>query len=368
MNIFLIGGKTVSSSDPVSGEQAVLLEATMGALGQEIVEKGHTLLVCSPFEGSADMEAVRGAAIARGGRSQPFVHYYIPDNPTIREELEALRSKIPGLCLQEFLSRGPADLENVESRSHAWLLAQLCALDRCHAVIAVGGKPTGPMSLLLPLAESRRKCIVPLRFLGGAAAECFERQRHFIQDRLGGNTHVLGEPAKIAEIVGLLESLVSDGIAPSAGRPAQRFFLSYPKARPEEADIVETTLRRRNFTVFRDERDFGAGHVLAQEIDQYLYQSEVFIALWCKEYACSPWCFDELEIALKLQSEGRLTIWILCLDETRVVPPKARHLVHYTAISRNELEGALIRLLERSQANYATQISAGHSQSVKQST
>lgn len=202
------------------------------------------------------------------------------------------------------------------------------------------------MSLLLPLAESRRKCILPLRFIGGAAADCFERQRHFIQDKLGGNIHVLGEPTRISEIIGLLVPLASERISPSPGRPAQKFFISYPKARPEEADFVETTLRRRNYSVFRDEKDFGAGHVLTQEIDQYLYQSDVFIALWCREYACSPWCFDELEVALGLQVEGRLSVWMLCLDETRIVPPKARPLVHYPAHSRNDLEGALLRLLD----------------------
>lgn len=113
MNIFLIGGKTVSSNNPAYGEQDELLEATMGALGQAIIEKGHTLLVCSPFEGSADLEAVRGAARGGSERSHPFVHYYVPDNPIVRAELEELTSSIPGLRIQEFLSRGPADLGRV---------------------------------------------------------------------------------------------------------------------------------------------------------------------------------------------------------------------------------------------------------------
>ena len=319
----------------------------MDALGQDIVRKGHTLLVCSPFEGSADLEAVKGASKSGEGRSHPYVHYYIPDDSTVRSELAALMSHIPGLLIQEFLSRGPVDLGDQESKNHAWLLAQLCAMDRCHAVIAVGGKVTGPMSLLLPLAESRRKDILPLWFIGGAAAECFERQRHFLQDRLGGNTYVLGDSTKIGEVTALLEQLASDRPSPSSIRRANRFFLSYPKARPGEADFVETTLRRRNLMVFRDERDFGAGHLLSHEIDQYLNQSDIFIALWCKEYACSPWCFDELELALKLQEDGRLSIWLLSLDDTRVVPPKARPLIHYPAYTRKELEGALLNLIER---------------------
>lgn len=350
MNIFLIGGLTVLNTDPDYPNQEALLRTTMDALGQDIVRKGHTLLVCSPFEGSADLEAVKGASKAGSERSQPFVHYHIPDNSAVRAELAALTHRIPGLLFQDFLSQSPPDLTDEESRNHAWLLAQLCAMDRCHAVIAIGGKSTGPMSLLLPLAESRRKCVVPLRFIGGAAAECFERQRHLLQDRIGGNTHVLGEASKVGEVIELLEYLASDQPSQSSVRGTQRFFLSYPKARPEEADFVEMALRRRNLMVFRDERDFGAGHVLTHEIDQYLYDSEIFIALWCKDYACSPLCFDELELALKLHEEGRLSIWLLTLDDTRVVPPRARPLISFPARTRQELEGALLNLLERVQA------------------
>jgi len=39
-----------------------------------------------------------------------------------------------------------------------------------------------------------------------------------------------------------------------------RFFISYPRTRPAEADYVETVLRRQNMLVFRDETDFSARH------------------------------------------------------------------------------------------------------------
>ncbi len=104
-------------------------------------------------------------------------------------------------------------------------------------------------------------------------------------------------------------------------------------------------LRRRNQIVFRDEHDFGSGQPIPAEIDQHLYQADVFLAISCKDYACSPWCFDELDLALKRHKEGRLSLWLLCVDDTRVVPPAARELLNYTIGSRKELEGTILKLL-----------------------
>ena len=347
MNVFVIGGTTVDKADQRYLEESALLNRTMQVLGQEIIHHGHVLSVCSPFEGSADAEAVKGAAARGSDRTEAFVHFYIPDAPAVRESLLNLARRAPKLRWKEFIARGPTDLRIEESRNHAWLLAQLCALDRCHAVVAVGGKPTGPMSLLLPLAETRRKCVAPLRFLGGAAAESFERQRHNLLDRLGEKILTLGDPEKVDSVVEVLERLATERPAAAAGRKPCKLFLSYPQSRPAEADFVEMLLRRRNLTVFRDERDFGAGQIVEGEINSFLCQSDVFIALWCKDYACSPWCYDEMDSALKRHEEQQLTMWLLCLDETRMVPPKARQLISYPAYTREALEGALLRLLDQ---------------------
>jgi hypothetical protein len=88
-------------------------------------------------------------------------------------------------------------MESKEAWIHAWLLAQLCAMERRNALIAIGGKLTGPMSLLLRLAETQRKSILPLRFLRGSAAQCFEKQRYQLEDRLDGKLDVLTDPQTI---------------------------------------------------------------------------------------------------------------------------------------------------------------------------
>jgi hypothetical protein len=43
-------------------------------------------------------------------------------------------------------------------------------------------------------------------------------------------------------------------------------------------------------------------------------------------------------------------IWILCLEETRIVPPKARPLIHYAAYTRQELEGMLLKVSTKFQS------------------
>jgi hypothetical protein len=123
--------------------------------------------------------------------------------------------------------------------------------------------------------------------------------------------------------------------------------LSYAKARPQEADFVEMILRRRHLLVLRDDKDFAPGAVLPSEIRDNIHKAEVFVAIWCREYACSPWCFDELELALDRSQSGAQTILLLNVDGTRVVPPRARDIVSYPATSRHDIEGYLLKFLER---------------------
>jgi hypothetical protein len=241
----------------------------------------------------------------------------------------------------------PADENSKEAWSHAWLLAQLSAMEASHAVVAVGGKLSGPMSFLLPLAEARRKVLLPFRFLEGAAAGCFERQRYALADRLHEELNALSDPEGIGRAGDLLDRLAAERtVKPHAGREP-KFFISYAKARPKEADFIEMILRRRNLIVFRDDRDFVPGSAVEAEIDNYIEQADVFIALWCNEYACSPWCFDELEEALRRNTAGLITIWLIRVDETRIVPKGARDLLSYPVRSREELEGQVIKLLDQ---------------------
>ncbi|MBY3252157.1 toll/interleukin-1 receptor domain-containing protein [Rhizobium laguerreae] len=111
--------------------------------------------------------------------------------------------------------------------------------------------------------------------------------------------------------------------------PPRRFFISYPRERSAAADQVEALLRRRNAEVFRDDDSFEVGAEITGEIRRNIVRSYVFLALYCREFMLSPWCFDELEFAFERSGNGLLRIALLCLDDSRVVPPQARTLAAY---------------------------------------
>ena len=104
-------------------------------------------------------------------------------------------------------------------------------------------------------------------------------------------------------------------------------------------------LRRRNLDIMRDDHDFEPGENITRQINEMIHKSTVFIALWCSEYACSPWCFDELDLALRTHTQEGRELWILQLDKTRIIHPKARGLLFYPITTRDELEGKLLSLL-----------------------
>lgn len=117
------------------------------------------------------------------------------------------------------------------------------------------------------------------------------------------------------------------------------------RKRPHEADYIETLLRRRNISVFRDESEFGAGEDIPIQIEEHIHRANTFIAVYCTEYACSPWCYDELELALDLREKNQIDIWLICVDDTRIVSKRARNLMFYKTHSREDIEGKILKLI-----------------------
>jgi hypothetical protein len=350
MKIFVIGGVTTpESGGPQYQTDLGVLTKAMAGLGRRIMEKGHDLLVCSPFPGSADVEAVRGAAEVVARQEGPAIEFHYPADASVSGELDRLTGSLslPPNRVRRFVHESPKEQDGTIRWRYAWLLAQLSALDQSDAVIALGGKPGGSTSFLLLLAEGRQKTILPLAFLHGAAEHSYIRQLYRLRDWLGDRAALLNDVGGVESAVELVEAVASDDRARPALPSPLTFFISYARGRPEEADFVEMILQRRNYTVFRDERDFGAGRPLPGEIQEFIHRATVFVVLWSKEYACSPWCFDELELALDRHNSGSIILWILCVDETRVVPPRARGLINYPARTRQELQANVLMLLER---------------------
>lgn len=343
LRVFIIGGVPGHASESRSEGQTALVRVCH-EIGRELARAGHEILLCSPFEDAADIYVLRGAAEA-GSVLDNRVRFFFIDTPAVRARLEAEVTAL-GLSRVVKVPHPPPQTEENQERRYAWLLCQLNAMESAHVVISVGGNPHGAANMLLLLAEGKQKATLPLPFLGGAAKLAFDRRRYELKDRLGEAADELQDENCIAKLPELLEAVTGRrgaGVTIASGSPL--FFISYAKDRQGEADFVETLLRRRNQRVFRDESDFGAGHAIPASIREAIFESDVFIALWSSAYACSPWCFDELDLALDRHAQGRLELWILRIDSTRMVPKRARDLLFYDALSRVEIEARILQLL-----------------------
>jgi hypothetical protein len=314
-------------------------------LGESIAEIGASLVICSPFTDSADYWVCKGY-IESGIHPNPLVHIYYIDLPHIHDEVNKLQSQFGLRFINKIPSSPPTDISQ-EALSYSWLLCQLKALEMCQIIVAMGGKSDGAANMLLLLAESKNKPILPLPYFGGASKYALERKYYELSDKLGDNFYNLNDPNKLKEVILNLPCLLNKNS--TAVKHSFRFpniFISYPRSRPHEADFIETLLRRRNIKVFRDDSDFGAGDSIPTAIEEAIYSSNIFLATWCREYACSPWCFDEIELALDRAKKNCMEIWIFNLDGTRIVPKRARDLHIIEIKSRDEIEGKLLKLLD----------------------
>lgn len=350
MKIFIIGGVTLNIRGPEFDSEIQVLKESMEVLGAELVNHGHEVVVCSPFPDSADFHILHGIA-SQSKASHPTVSIYYPELPEVKT---ALKNLLAELCLSN-VRRFPCsvirDSTVPEALQYAWLFAQLNAMDSSAGIIIIGGRPSGSLSLLLRLADARNKGVLPLTFLGGAARDHFDAIYWGLRDLIPNDLSALNEPSAIASIPSLLETLLTG----SKGEAERTFFISYARARPQEADYVETLLRRRNHIVYRDEEDFEPSADTQAEIIKNIKRANVFIVIWCREYACSPWCFDELEIGLERHSKGLADLWIFCVDDTRIVPKAARTLNYYPVDSREKLEGKILFLLNKLKEREAKQ-------------
>ncbi|MEI6947333.1 toll/interleukin-1 receptor domain-containing protein [Paraflavisolibacter sp. H34] len=315
-------------------------------LGKRLAIKPIELILCSPYPDSADYEVTRGITTIEYKRLSLELHY-----PKIIETEELWNNIVADLSIKVSKFRHEAsEIKEKDSVKYAWLFCQIQAIANSDFVIVIGGKTSGSSNLLVRVAEAQEKEIIPLPKFKGVGGLFFERRRYQLIDSWGSENvekfYNCDDPEKIIDII-------VDGPKdrraefPKNKKQYLNFFISYPQERPAEADFVEMILRRRNHNVLRDETSFSAGEEIINSINESIYKSDVFIALYCKEYACSPWCFDELSLAIDPhQKEGKL-IWLICMDDTRIVHPKARKILRYKAVTREEIERVILRELEK---------------------
>ena len=342
MKIFIIGSLDAQHS---ARQQFEFLSLS---LGRQLAQHPVTVMMCSPYPDSCDFNVLRGIQQAVPN-SQFCLELHYPRINTVeaswQDQLAVLGNRI------RILKFGHEALaaDDHTATKYSWLLSQLRAIEEAHYIILMGGRIGGSSDLLVRLADSQRKLLLPLPLFDGVGAACFAHKRYQLRDTWGDKACQLLEREITSQqlVEMLIEHRSRQTAVPLLGNiEPVSFFISYPWERPVEADLVEMILRRRNYDVLRDEQSFAPGEHIPQAIEERIRQSTVFIALWCREYACSPWCYDELSLALQTHLTAGKSLWIFNLDATRMVHPQARERLLIPAASRRDLIAELIRLLQ----------------------
>ena len=338
MRIFILG-----SNNGLNEDECINFAKFCRNLGKELARHRIEIILCSPYRDSADRNILSGLNNEDNLYLRIELHY--PKYTKIESEWQNVIAE-EMLSLDMFTHMmHPYEPELEEGIRFSWLYSQIQALNNSDIVIVIGGKIDGTANLLLRIAEGQKKDIIPIRLFGGLALQVFYRNYYKLIDIWGNELHLLEEQDAQSLLVDNILFHKSSKLKPLPKNPV--FFLSYPRARPQEADFIEMQLRRRGLTVIRDDNDINESIDISNAIQESINKADVFIALWCKEYACSPWCFDELTTAVRKKQKDEYSIWLLCLDETRIVHPEARQLLYFRVTTREEVQGRVSTLLDK---------------------
>src|SRR5215213_315576 len=90
MKVFVIGGTTVPPANDEYPKQLKILEQSMRPLGKCLIDNNHELLVCSPYQGSADVETIRGATQSANVKRGKHIEFHYPRAESISTEVNTL--------------------------------------------------------------------------------------------------------------------------------------------------------------------------------------------------------------------------------------------------------------------------------------
>ncbi|WP_017232066.1 TIR domain-containing protein [Pandoraea sp. B-6] len=341
-SVFVIGGETGETSD-VDAELPRLHRASM-KLGTALARAGAHLVVCSPFPDSADYYVAMGYADAKAGG---IIHFHSPIHPKVEEKRQLFRRTLgqPNLTIQDWDYPAP-ETDEQDSWSQAWLLAQLQALEKADVVVALGGKVSKTASTLLHLADAKGLPIIPFAFLGGAAGRIYQR-RNWARLNPGFDAAILDSERGVDQAVSIANRLVRDRVRRSTAGGAQpkTIFISVARQDAAMGAALEGVLRSHGIEVVLGESEIVPDQMIPATIEHALRRSDIVAVLWSRSYAQSPWCYDELALALNLEALGGMKVWLFNLDDSSIVPTQARKLPAVSVRSEEGLRIAISDLL-----------------------
>jgi hypothetical protein len=343
--VFILGGVTCENP----GLEADLLAFTCAKLGGILAKAGVHLVVCSPFPGSADVNAVMGYVDA-GVRGQIDFHY--PNHPDVKEGWARLKTVLGAhsVTIRPFEHESPvflpsaSEIEIKQAWGEAWRTAQLRALHNADAIIVIGGKSYGSAITTLREADSIGLPILPLAMLGGAAQHFYDMQKWEL-NHPGLDHTLLHKQEGVTQAISLLRRIIIDSAigANRYGRTPQRFFLSRSSANADYALPTFHMLRERGRTPILGDHETQANRSPMSSIFDSIRSVDVFIALWSRDFACSTYCMGELSFAMDLPN---LQTWIIEIDGTPVTHPRAQHLTPMRAVTPSAVRVLVAELLD----------------------
>jgi len=343
-SVFVIGGIAGETKD--SDAELPRLHNASLKLGRTLANAGAQLVICSPFPDSADYYTAMGYGEGKGSR---VIHLHSPRHAKVMEKRQLLGETLgrEGLVIKDWSYPGP-ESDDPESWSQAWLLAQLQALEKADVVVALGGKVSKTANTLLHLAEARSLPIVPFAFLGGAARRAFTR-RDWKRLNPGLDASILEGDQGVERTVEIANRLITDRMArTSEYTHPKTVFLSFARKDSMVANALISFLKDRGLEVLTGDNEFRTDQLVGASIEQAILKSNICVILWSQNYALSPWCYDELALAIDRHSLGQMEIWFFNLDDSMVVPTQARKL---TMISvRNPI--AIVRAAQELLSQY----------------
>ncbi|EFO7599496.1 TPA: TIR domain-containing protein [Escherichia coli] len=342
-SVFVIGGHTGETAD-VDAELPRLNKASL-TLGHVLAKAGAQLLICSPFTDSVDYYAAMGYADSKCGG---LIQFHSPSHPTVEEKRCLLRKTLgrPGLVIQDWNYPGPEGNEE-DAWFQSWFLAQIQALEKADVVVALGGKVSQTASTLLHLAEARGLPIIPFAFLGGVAKRSYER-RDWSRLNPGFDPSVLCDVDGVEHTIEIANRLMLDRMQPSRllERP-KMVFVSFAHQDAEMANALRAVLVKEGIEVLVGDDEIRSDQMITAIIEQAVLRSDVCAVLWSRQYAQSPWCYDEMSLAINQQEYGKIKVWLFNLDDSPIVPAQARKLPTISVRNVQAMHNCVHELLGR---------------------
>ncbi|TDQ05843.1 toll/interleukin-1 receptor domain-containing protein [Labedaea rhizosphaerae] len=142
----------------------------------------------------------------------------------------------------------------------------------------------------------------------------------------------------------MLTDYVRD-LGASARRP-RTVFISRARADIRFARPLEALLKTSQLRLIFDEVAPPSDRTIQSVIKDAIEAADLIIVLWSRAYAASKYCFDELDMALQRHQAGAVRLWILNLDNSDLVPPRARGFPSLAADSPEAVVEMVRKLLD----------------------